>query len=191
MNAAKILGLVAAGGKSSRMGRDKALIPLSDGRTMLAHAYCKICALSDFALVSCARGRVYAGYPCLEDNFAAVGPMGGIATGLAFAKKAGFGQMLVLGCDLPLVDEGLLERLLARHLSQNCPISCYEHRESGLLECLVGVYSPAALPLLAAALARGDYSLRLLAQGQNRVPIEPRDVHKFVNCNRPRDLAGL
>lgn len=99
------LGVVLAGGRSQRMGVDKARL-LWRGRTLLEHA---TAMLRD---AGCSRVLVsgdYPGYACVPDQFPDRGPLGGLASVVAHAGEA---RWLVVAIDQPLLDAAMLRALL-------------------------------------------------------------------------------
>ncbi len=82
-----LLGCVLAGGHSSRMGRDKALIrPFGpNGPTMLEHTFGLLQKLCGECVVTTSAGRAYPHFPCLFDEKPDLGPISGIMGALALA----------------------------------------------------------------------------------------------------------
>lgn len=104
----KILGVVIAGGRSSRFGSDKACAVL-DGRPLLDHVLGGLRDQTD-ALVVC--GRDVPGCVSLADRPQAdIGPLGGLAAALHYAAQHGFDGVLTSACDTPLVPTDLAEEL--------------------------------------------------------------------------------
>lgn len=100
-------GLVLAGGRSSRMGRDKALLPWR-GRPLLAHMQALLhSAGAQEVLVSGDRP----GHPGIVDTQPDLGPLGGLASVIAQLSDAT--TLVVVPVDMPLLSMPLLERLLA------------------------------------------------------------------------------
>lgn len=182
------VGVVLAGGASSRMGRDKALLVL-DGETLVARAARKLAAVAGEVLIA-DRGRGYLpGYPSVED-----GPGEGPAAGLLGAAGARPGRaLLALACDLPEVPEALLARLAAGGgFDWVVPES-----ERGL-EPLCALYGPAALAALARRVGAGRLALNGLAEepGLRLDRLGARELARFgagarlfANWNRPEDLV--
>jgi len=104
-----LLGAVLAGGRSSRFGSDKALA-LLDGRQLIEHA---VAALAPYVgqIVVC--GRDDPRWTCLADLPAPdMGPLGGLAAALAYARDKGFAAVLSTGCDIPVLPHMLVEALI-------------------------------------------------------------------------------
>lgn len=185
-------GAVLAGGRSRRMGRDKAAIALPDG-TMLERAWRLVSGLVAPAWVCCAPGQPRPGYPCLGDEKAGDGPARGVASALRAAREHGADRVLILACDLPCLSRDLLVSLLNAPVQPGSLAAVYAGDATGRAEMLVGVYAVAALPLLLAGLARGERSLFRLIPPEclQRLPYPPAAAPLFFNCNTRADLARL
>jgi molybdopterin-guanine dinucleotide biosynthesis protein A len=182
------VGVVLAGGKSWRLGQDKAAVRLGE-TNLLAHAAALAREVTGRVLVV---GRESAFFPSLIDEKPGLGPAGGIVSALRHLGEA----CLVLSCDLPLMDAGTLRRLLAARAKQKKPetlATAWRNRENGLWEPLATVYEPAFLPLLDAGLASGEKKIsRLLPPERiNYLEYSAAEALPFFNLNRPADLALL
>src|SRR5437762_13073063 len=101
-----LAGFVLAGGKSSRMGEDKASLRL-EGQTLLDIACHKLLAIMpDIFIVG---SRKLFGAEAIEDIFPNRGPLGGIHAALATKHSE---LNLVMAVDLPFVEEGFLDYLV-------------------------------------------------------------------------------
>ncbi|HNG90500.1 MAG TPA: NTP transferase domain-containing protein, partial [Saprospiraceae bacterium] len=100
--AAPLCGLVLAGGRSLRMGRDKGSIPWH-GRPQWAHVADLLQPLCQEVMISCRPEQAadFAPYPTLPDTFAELGPYGALLS--AFRRRPD-AAWLVTACDLPLLD---------------------------------------------------------------------------------------
>ena len=106
-------GFVLAGGKSSRMGRDKALLEI-DGEPLIARAMRLVnSVLGEAVVIASAPGYEALGLKIVTDDFPGYGPLGGIATALHVSTKP---WNLVIACDLPYLTEPWLEYLVQRAL---------------------------------------------------------------------------
>ena len=108
--AGRAVGFVVAGGRSRRMGRDKALLAWN-GSTLLDHAVARLGAVCHEVRILSGTERRYVdrGLRVETDVVPDAGPLGGIYTGLV---AMGDGTGLFLGVDLPFVSVELLRRLL-------------------------------------------------------------------------------
>jgi len=104
-----ILGVVLAGGRSTRFGSDKALAELG-GRTLLARAFDTLSGHCEMVVVA---GRERGpGHHCVPDwPHPDMGPLGGIAAALHFARDEGYASVLSCGVDSVDLPDNLLELL--------------------------------------------------------------------------------
>ena len=106
-----VSAFVLAGGESSRMGRDKALLVLPTGETLLARALrlAKTAAATVKVVAPNAHYSEIAGVPVVEDVYRGCGPLAGIHAALSASSTD---LNLVLGVDCPLVTPELLRFLV-------------------------------------------------------------------------------
>lgn len=108
-----IKALLLTGGKSTRMGQDKAFLEYH-GKPQLEHMYKLLKSKINDVYISCKTKTEYPGFAdkaYLEDRFHGMGPLGGIMTAQATDAKSAW---LVVAVDLPFVDEKVLNFLLER-----------------------------------------------------------------------------
>jgi molybdopterin-guanine dinucleotide biosynthesis protein A len=111
--AERIFGVVLAGGKSRRFGQSKVLAPLSGvpmaswGVRTLQAAGLPVGVVSDDEGVEAALG-----VPTRPDLETGLGPIGGFWTALQWAEERGDHRVLLIGCDMPLVNEALVRTIL-------------------------------------------------------------------------------
>lgn len=141
---------VLAGGQSTRMGRDKALLELA-GKPLIAHALDKVRAIGYAPRIVGSRPDLATFAPVLSDAYPQAGPLGGIASALAVSDAE---QNLFLAVDLPALPVSFLLWLVQRVEITNALATV--PRLQGLSQPLCAVYSRALLPHLRAALAEGD-----------------------------------
>lgn len=163
-----------AGGRASRFGSDKALA-LWDGQPLLAHAVATIGPWVDEVAVV---GREWRGLPAIADLPApGLGPLGGIAGALAHAAAHGFIGVLTIGCDMPLVPDELIERVLRR-----APAFCADAP-------ILGFWPASLAGSLAARLADDPVrSIRGWARDIGALPIAA--AAPLHNVNTPADLPA-
>ena len=103
-----ILGVVLAGGQSSRFGSDKALAELG-GQTLLARAVDRLSGWCEYVIVA---GRETGPAPCVPDwPHPAMGPLGGIAAALHHARDERYDTVLSCGVDSVALPDDLLQLL--------------------------------------------------------------------------------
>jgi len=107
-------GYVFAGGRSSRMGRDKALLELA-GKPLIQHAVTKLQRICMDVHLLTANPEFAAYAPMVPDLHPGCGPLGGMEAG--FAHSA-FAWNLFMPVDMPFLPSALLENWVRRTLSE-------------------------------------------------------------------------
>src|SRR5690348_13469845 len=141
--AAPVYGLVLAGGRSTRMQRDKATLEYA-GRTQLERAVELITPLVERVFVSVRPDQtgdpLRARFAQIVDSGEVEGPIAGIVAAQSRHPEAAW---LVLACDLPLLDQQTLEHLLrSRHPEREA--TAYRSSHDGLPEPLCAIYEPSS-----------------------------------------------
>lgn len=186
------VGVILAGGRSSRMGRDKAWLTFF-GQPMLCRVAAVVRNVTGELFVS---GRDPAAFgidaPWLPDVLAGQGPAAGVLTVLEALGRS----CLVVSCDLPFLDETTLGRLVAawRARPAGALMTTYRLIDTGYVESLVAVYDPEGAPRLRAALARGQRRLSAIFPEDLRwhIDYDRSDLavaRAFFNVNSPPDLV--
>lgn len=204
-----VTGILLAGGRSRRMGRDKAWVELA-GRPLIQWALAALRQASDSQLVV-ARDRAAAerlaglGVPMVIDELAARGPLTGVHAGLRAAKTD---LCLVLACDMPLVRPELLRFLAVEIGAWDAAVpyagdaepppdlfaGATRARDAGL-QPLLAAYRKSCLPALERILAGGPLpTMALLSLVKSRVinpelwrQVDP-EGRSFLNINTHQDL---
>ncbi len=188
-----ITGIVLAGGKSSRMGSDKALLPIK-GVPMLR-------LVCDRALSIC--DRVYVVTPWQEryqhlltercQFIGEVQPMGeanapilGFAQGLARVKTD---WVLLLACDLPQLQIEVLQQWVNQ--LNNCRAIALLPRHAKGWEPLCGFYRRDGLSTLTEFINTGGRSFQHWLKQQPVQALTVADAQMFFNCNTPDDVAAI
>lgn len=188
--------LILAGGRSSRMGRDKAAIPFPgpDDPPMIHQVHRRLSAEARECLVA---GPSAYGLPAraVADHPAFAGPLAGLLGGLAECSSE---LALVVAADLPCPEPRLAAHLLELAAAEP-EVDAVVPATSRGLEPMFAVYRPRSLPLLAAAGRRGfsrGPSMRE-ALGLIRVKEVPEADWRrldplgasFTDCDTPKELA--
>lgn len=181
-----MIGVVLAGGASSRFGgRPKGLVPLK-GRAMALYAadvLAKVCSRVAIEAPESA-GYEVLGLPLLHALQAhkGKGPLAALATGLRHAKDDEF--VAFAPCDMPLLDASIYRALMNGS-------GAYAQTADGY-EPLVAVLPARALGVLAAALTSDDLPrTNAVLDAAGAVPVMFKDRRAFTNVNTPADLERL
>jgi len=181
-----LYGLVLAGGRSTRMQRDKATLSYQ-GRNQLDRAMELLDSRVVEAFVSVrpdqrddpARAR----YPQVVDAHEGLGPIAGIAAAQALKPDAAW---LVLACDLPYLDPGTIENLRA-HRDPAHVATAYRSSHDGLPEPLCAIYEPRSAALIRERIAAGkDCPRKFLIQSDALLLAQPQP-RALDNINTPEE----
>lgn len=189
MSTRQIAGFILAGGESSRMGRDKALLEL-DGVALVVRTARLVERVAETPTIVGAPDRLGAlGFNVIGDEWPGAGPLGGIATAL-HASNAPWN--LIVACDLPYLTKAWLEYLVVRALSSTAD-AVVPMNERGA-EPLCAIYNRKCEPEIRAALERGTRKVTDGLDGRRVENIEPAewkvfdsDGLLFKNMNSPAD----
>ena len=151
----QICGLLLAGGESSRMGRDKALLPWA-GTTLLEHQLTTLRSTGAREVFISARDAdkyAHAGAPIICDEGARCGPLGGLCTALT---KIGSPLLLVLAIDLPAMSSAFLRALV----DEAQPTRGVVPQRGRFFEPLAAVYPIEAAEIAANQIAHGQFAMQ-------------------------------
>ena len=199
-----LAGIILAGGQSSRMGRNKALLPLpgslsSSPTTFMAQQVSLLRSLcQEVVLVARDQGQAeqYLSHLSLEvriiiDNECGVGPLMGVYSGLQAVQCT---HALVTAVDMPFLRPELLQFLSEQAVEDEIVMPLV----SGIPQVLLAIYPRSMLPLIEALLQAGKRGPRFLLEKaavhyidelQLR-QVDPQ-LRSFVNVNTPAELAAL
>lgn len=187
-----VAGVILAGGQSSRMGRNKALLPYH-GKPLIESVYRVMAELFEQVAVVTNSPDDYSFLPCakIPDIHAGMGSIAGIHAGLVWSPEE---RLFVVGCDMPFVEQELVRRLAAMAVGKSCVVPS----TPGGLEPLHAIYAKRILPLLDEALTsdrRRIIDILELMEAKV-IPVEEiaaisPQFRSFVNLNTPEDYNSL
>jgi molybdenum cofactor guanylyltransferase len=178
-------GFLLAGGRSSRMGRDKALLELG-GRTMVEIALEKLGSVCrEVSLVGNNPELARFDVTVVPDAIAGCGPLGGIVAGLEASTSE---WSLFLAVDVPFVPVEVLKMLLVAAEADGA--MCVMAEAYGQRQPLVALYAKAALPTLRTALEAGRWKVTSAIQAAGPVRyLQFEQDDWFRNLNTPEEFA--
>lgn len=191
------LGVILAGGASTRFGAPKALATVG-GRRIVDRVRDALSAAVPEVVVSANDPALFAdlGLPMRLDDIPGAGPLGGIHTALRWAMESGRSGALVVACDMPWVSASLLRMIARRAESTRADAVVPESGGRRGLEPLCAWYSIRCLPRIERMIADGERRVhRLLVGGVDAEIIPLADVRRvgdpdllFLNVNTVDDL---
>jgi molybdopterin-guanine dinucleotide biosynthesis protein A len=184
-------GLVLAGGRSERLGRDKAALVVA-GETLLDRAVALVARVVGDVRIAVRADQapepLRQRHPQVLDVPGIGGPAAGILAAHRLAPDAAW---LVLACDMARVDRALLERLVrSRDASRSA--TAFRNADDGKPEPLCAIYEPATLARFRRELeAGGASSPRGLLAASNPLLLDSPGADALGSINTPDDLVGL
>ena len=182
--------IVLTGGKSSRMGRPKALLPFGN-EPLVAHIVRTLgCKFKEIIVVA-APDQALPVLPAkvVRDEVAYQGPVGGIYYGLnAITGTAGF----VTSCDAAFLSLPLISFLTSRILNHDVVAPYWQNR----FQPLHAVYRRTVLPLVKEQLERRELRPIFLYDRVRTYKVSEEEIRRldpkglsFFNMNEPQDYA--
>jgi molybdopterin-guanine dinucleotide biosynthesis protein A len=183
-----VTAIILAGGRSSRMGSPKALLPF-DGEPLIVHLVRRLALMFGEVIVVAAPDQVLPTLPAtlVRDEVAYQGPVGGLSYGL----RAAAGEFaFVTSCDSVFLSTPLISHLLALKDTADAVVP----RWDGRVQPLLAVYRRSILPLLEAQIARGELRATALLDKVRTRTVDEEEIRaldpdglSFFNMNTPRD----
>tara|TARA_B100000315_G_C14389448_1_gene501223 strand:- start:1 stop:609 length:609 start_codon:yes stop_codon:yes gene_type:complete len=181
-------GIILSGGKSSRMGEDKAF-KLFSGRPLIEIVIEKMSSLFEDLLIVTNSPHLYKEYSIrtVSDVVKDCGPLGGIYTGLLSSPK---NNNFIVACDMPFLNENLVKFMAKQHEEYDVIIPQFK----GLFEPLCAVYSKNCIKPIEKALSNrnfkmidflGDVKVRVI--NEKEISDFDKEALSFININTPLD----
>ena len=178
-------GFVLTGGRSSRMGRDKALLPIEGSVLVKRTAERVRAAAGSVTLIGAPERYAHLGYQVAPDLVEDCGPMGGLYTALQTTRAD---WNLLVACDMPGITSEFLGELLdaAKARASACLVP---QTESGL-HPLCAVYHRRAERAVASAIERKLFKMHDLLKILGAVPWPVADASMLENVNTPLEWGS-
>lgn len=190
-----VAAIILCGGRSQRMGRDKALLPVSD--EVFLERICRIVTPATGTVIVVAAEdqkvpELGTDVRVVTDLLPDAGPLAGLLTGLQELQRRNpqATQVWLSGCDAPFVSVPVIERL--RQLLKDADAVVVEHQQQ--LQPLAAVYHVRILPVVNRLIESGQRSLQQLLHSIRCVRVDAESLRdldpdlKFLrNINTPED----
>jgi len=182
-------GLVLAGGKSRRMGSDKASL-IRDGETQLDRAMHLLGTRLERVFVSTRPDQVddpvRRNFEQIVDAYENLGPVAGILSAMDEYPSVSW---LVLACDLPNIDDATIAYLL-ENVSPDHEATAFRSVHDDLPEPLCAVYRPASRAGIDHFVQKGTTCPRKMLINSHTHLLQQPNPDALHNVNSPEDLAG-
>jgi len=171
--------VIFAGGKSSRMGKDKSLLPFGSYSTLSEFQQERLKPWFKKVYISAKENKFDFECTCIEDKESMSSPLIGL---LSILESIEEDEVFVLSVDAPFVDKGIIEKILN---SNDSPYDAIVAKSPSGTQPLCGLYKKSILPLIYRQLEANAHKLQaLLALAKTRYVVFNDDL-PFTNLNHP------
>ena len=186
----EIAMLLLMGGKSSRMGQNKAMLTYK-GKTFWEKIIEEMqCCGKVYLSVDCKAHAPCETYPIIEDQYASIGPLGGIYTALLEISEE---YVFVCACDTPQIDRKLIEKLCVYVTEQWDGVMIED--EKGRCYATAGIYSKKMLRTMEQMIRSKNYRLQSLIRQSKICYIRLEDLglgeEVLFNVNTPEEYKQI
>ncbi len=184
---------VLAGGKSSRMGKDKALLPFL-GKPLIERIVSRLRLITGEVILATDNPDLYSSYDwkIVVDEVKEAGPLAGI---YASFKAASFPMVAVVACDMPFVNE-MLFKILMQECQDKKTDAAVPASPRGLEPMHAVFCKESCLPIIKESFDTGELEIKkwinklnLLVLGRDEVSLIDPNFAMFVNVNTQEEFT--
>lgn len=188
----KVTGIILAGGKSSRFGKDKSFV-LFNGKPLIEILIDKLSSLFEDLMIITNRPRLYEKYKIRTetDLIKDCGPLGGIYTGLSTSNTR---HNFFVACDMPFINSELIKYMCKNAYGYDVVVPKINNR----YESLFAIYSKTCLKFIKLMLDKKIFKIskffpkvvvREISENEVLSFVLPQEI--FMNINTPEDLVKI
>ncbi len=178
----KSTAVIIAGGKSSRMGRDKALLPFGEFSTLAEYQYRRLSSFFDKVYISAKSNKFDFDVMIVEDRYEVSSPLVAI---VSIFETLDVSEVFVLSVDAPFISIETIEELYQRAKISTSDIIVAKSPYG--VEPLCAIYRRSVLPLTQRLLEEDNHRLQTLLNEADTTVVEFEDKMLFTNLNHPKD----
>ncbi len=174
--------VILAGGRSQRMGKDKALLPFGGYSTLTEYQYQKL--LKNFKKVSISTkdNKFPFNAPLILDRVDSSSPLIALKAILSNIQSD---VVFILGVDLPFIGKDIIDTLIKSYDKNERAKAIIAKSPQGL-EPLCGIYTKALLPSINDSIDNNNHRLQELLNNKDTIFINFKDSKAFMNLNNPK-----
>ncbi|AHF06373.1 Molybdopterin-guanine dinucleotide biosynthesis protein A [Desulfitobacterium metallireducens DSM 15288] len=188
----EMTGIVLAGGKSSRMGKNKAFLEF-DGKPLIEKNLAILETLFSEVLISSNTPELYKSYQekVVQDRYSGSGPFGGLHACLEESRTE---YAFFVACDIPILDPALIQYMASLTEGYECVVP---RTEDGM-HPLFSFYNKSCLPKIEDFLKVGHFKVIDLFPFLSVRYVEEKELARFgdprllmCNVNTPEEWSGF
>ncbi len=185
-NTENISGIILCGGKSKRMGKNKALLMLEE-KYVITYVIELLSQFCNNLLISTnSKDLDFLKIKTVPDEFQNIGPIAGILSALRQSKTD---KNIILSCDTPFINKDIIKYMLANSKNYDVVLPVFNEH----LQPMTGIFSKNIIPLIENEIKAGNFiPPRIFEKGNlNKLKIDKNlkgwHKHLFFNINKPTD----
>jgi len=171
--------IIFAGGKSSRMGTDKALLPFCGYSTLIEYQHARLSKLFDNVYVSAKSHKFDFNVHLIKDRYSDFSPLVAL---VSIFETLDVDEVFILSVDAPFVGVNIIEKLYAEAKETSV---CVVAKSTLGLEPLCGIYRRSILEKAKEALMQNNHRLVFLLKEVGVQEVFIDDQASFMNLNHP------
>lgn len=169
--------VILCGGKSSRMGEDKALLPFDTSKTLTQFQYNRLKPFFKEIYVSSKTDKFEFEPNLILDKDEVFSPIAGLKTIFNFLKKES--KIFIITVDTPLVKIETIEEIINNSINYDITLAKTKQREHNLC----GVFSTKLINVIDSMIEKDIHKVGFLLKNANTTFIEFDDEDEFINLN--------
>ncbi len=177
------VAVIIAGGKSSRMKQDKALLPFGGFSTLSEYQYQRLLGYFDKIYLSAKDNKFDFSVEIIEDRYSLSSPLVAIAS--IFETLEEVDEVFLLSVDTPFVSLETIERLYQEAKFSKTDVILAKSKRT--VEPLCAIYRRAVLPLAQEFLAKDKHRLQSFIDKLNSTTVMFENEKEFTNLNHPQE----
>ena len=175
---AKRVAIVFAGGKSSRMGSDKSLLPFGRYHTLAHYQYQRLSLMLDEVYISTKEDKFDFDANLILDRYDDSSPLVGL---VSIFESMDIAEAFILSVDAPFVDKSIIDTIYSRSKASNSDIIVAKSPQG--IEPLCAIYRSSILAKAKSFLQQNNHRLNALIRELDSDIVEFEDSKKFENLN--------
>ncbi len=175
-----IPAVLFAGGKSSRMGKDKTLLPFSGYRSLSEYQYVRLGKLFQTVYISAKDNKFDFQADLIKDRYKVSSPLAGI---ISVFESLDAEEVFILSADAPFVDAKVIDALIQNREDHDAVIA----RTASGQQPLCGIYKRSVLPVAQENFKADDHRIGNLLNSVDTKFVFFKEEAAFTNLNHPHE----
>ena len=172
--------VIFAGGKSSRMGKDKALLPFGKYNTLAEYQFHRLKTIFRQVYISAKETKFDFAAPVILDRYPTASPLVGI---VSLFESLECDAVFILSVDAPFVKSSMIASIIEAWEGEDAVIA----RSAGKVQPLCGLYAKTILPVAKQEMQKGNHKLGMLLEEVHTKYMDFSEEEAFLNLNYPEE----